>query len=234
MEREVEKINRSKGDGDCKKCNGKGFIAVLENGEIKTYNCECESERRQKERIKKSGLEHQFKKQRLDNYVVDEKWQEMVKGSVERYINADDGAWMLLSGQVGSGKTHLIVAVANEFMLKNKNVRYMSWVYEMVMLQRDLSNFDVEISRKARAMFEELKSVDVLIIDDFMKTKSLDYVFELINHRYINDLQTLITSEHDYQKLMSMDEAIASRIYEKASKYYINITKDDKKNYRLG
>ena len=60
MEREVEKINRSKGDGDCKKCNGKGFIAILEEGEIKTYDCECESERRQKERIKKSGLEHQI------------------------------------------------------------------------------------------------------------------------------------------------------------------------------
>lgn len=61
----------------------------------------------------------------------------------------------------------------------------------------------------------------------------LNLAFELINHRYINRLVTIVSTEHSPQELVSLDEATGSRIIEMAGEHVYAIAPDMKKNYRL-
>jgi DNA replication protein DnaC len=93
-----------------------------------------------------------------------------------------------------------------------------------------------------QAAINELKSVDVLYIDDFFKTQhgeqptkgDINLAFEILNHRLMNpDQITIISSEKTLTDILSYDEATMSRIYQLTGKYKTNIAKDRAKNYRL-
>ena len=83
---------------------------------------------------------------------------------------------------------------------------------------------------------DKLKNVEVLFIDELLKKYNetdLRYLIEIINYRYTNDLKTIITSEHVFDKLLDIDEATFGRAIEKCEGFSINIPKDRKKNWRL-
>ena len=89
------------------------------------------------------------------------------------------------------------------------------------------------------------KSAQILYIDDLYKTgKAADgssnptgadigLAFEIINHRYINHLPTIISTEKTAQELVEIDEATGSRILEMAEGHIYSIGRDMKRNYRL-
>ena len=58
--------------------------------------------------------------------------------------------------------------------------------------------------------------------------------FELLDYRYNNDLITILSSELTFDRLLSLDEAIAGRIREKCGPFLVNIARAAGKNYRLG
>jgi DNA replication protein DnaC len=84
---------------------------------------------------------------------------------------------------------------------------------------------------------DKLKTIQVLYIDDFFKGKiteaDINAMFELLNYRYINRLQTIISSELMFDAIMNVDQAIAGRIKQQAGEFLIQITKDNGKNFRL-
>jgi DNA replication protein DnaC len=76
----------------------------------------------------------------------------------------------------------------------------------------------------------------VLLIDDLFKgniTKSdINIIFEIINHRYLNHLPLIISSEYTADKLLDFDEAIGSRIIEMCKDYLVQF-EGRENNYRL-
>ena len=64
-------------------------------------------------------------------------------------------------------------------------------------LATDLKNFYIDVKNKAERLLEEKKNVEVLYIDDFLKTKeNLALIWEIIDYRYINPkLITIISTE---------------------------------------
>ena len=83
----------------------------------------------------------------------------------------------------------------------------------------------------------------MLYIDDLFKTgyaqdpsaADVGIAFDIFNHRYINDMITIISSERGIEDINDIDAAIGGRIYEKTEPngYYIGIQKDINKNYRI-
>ena len=61
----------------------------------------------------------------------------------------------------------------------------------------------------------------------------LKTAFETINYRYNNNMPTIISSELLIDDLRDLDEATASRMYQRAKGYVISIAKDKNKNYRF-
>lgn len=149
-----------------------------------------------------------------------------------------------LLGQPGAGKTHLLTAVANNFIQKKViPVLYFPYVEGFNDLRDDFEKLEVKLQR--------MKEVDVLFIDDLFKPVNirtregivqkpqateweLKQLFSVINYRYLNHKPIMISSELDIDKMLDLDEALATRIAEMCENYMV-VIKGDKKslNHRL-
>lgn len=91
-------------------------------------------------------------------------------------------------------------------------------------------------------IIQQIKQVEMLFIDDLFKpiggkVKVYDWqaeiIFEIINHRYLNKLPLLISTELNFMSMAEVDEALASRIFEMASDFTVTVPKNMMNNYRL-
>ena len=225
---------------DCQKCRNRGHIAVpKEDGGISFVECDCMRIRRCIWEMQKSGLENVIREKSFESYNDTESWQTLLKNGAMAYAENPAG-WLLKCGQSGSGKTHLCTAVCRHRLLAWDEVRYMPWREKIA----ELKAMSLDNDRRAEIL-NEYKKAQILYIDDLYKTgKALDgssnptgadvgLAFEIINHRYINHLPTIISTEKTPQELVEIDEATGSRIIEMSGKNVYSIARDTKRNYRL-
>ena len=190
--------------------------------------------RRNRDRIRRSGLEDMLSRYTISAWESKEPWQKKAAELARRFVECAKG-WLLASGSPGTGKTHLCTAICGGLIKKGIETRYVLWrdmsvqAKAMVNDQEDYQN-----------LVEPLKRVRCLYIDDLFKagngqgptTGDLNLAFEILNSRY-NDSRkiTLISSELDIERLLSVDEAVGSRIYERSKGFYLCF--NGKKNWRL-
>lgn len=225
---------------DCRKCRNRGNIAIpKEDGGIVIVECDCMNARRSIWKMEKSGLANVIRDMTFERFQATEAWQEHIKTRCMAYAENLDG-WLLLCGQVGSGKSHLCTAVCRHRLLKGDAVRYMPWRDDIARLKA-LSLDNTERSK----IMDALKTAPILYIDDLFKTgrtadgavnptgADVSLAFEIINYRYINHLPTIVSTEKTPEELLAIDEATASRIIERAKSYTLNISRKPERNYRL-
>ena len=137
----------------------------------------------------------------------------------------------MVLGQVGSGKTHLSMAICNELMDRGISVVYMGYRDAITGIKQNMMD-----SVYYNKMMNRYKSARVLFIDDLFKGKITDsdvnIMFELINYRYFNNLPLIVSSECGVDRLIGIDEALGSRLVEMSKNYIISI-KAKNLNYRL-
>lgn len=197
--------------------------------------CPCMGKRRNLLRIQKSGLERMMEDYTFEKFKAEEDWQRTAKNTAKAYSTFGDG-WFLICGNPGTGKTHLCTAICKVLIDMGMSVRYELW-RELAPSMKASVNDREEYS----AMMDKLKSIDVLYLDDFLKTRKVDgkrhytdadvnFAFELINARYISRKRTIISTELSIGEIMEVDEALGSRIAEMAKGY---IVKAEGENWRL-
>ena len=240
LQRRVDSYNAGEGDlplYDCAICKNKGHIAVVMDGYEAMKECKCMDIRRGIQRIEKSGLSETLRECTFDNYIANDEWQRKIKAFAERFTEEQNPAWFYIGGQVGAGKTHICTAIVGKFLNAGKAAHYMLWRDESVRLKATVNN-DEEYDKA----ITPLKTVDVLYIDDFFKTErgkspttaDINLAFEILNYRYNNrNLITIISSERSMDELVDIDEAVGSRIYQRAKGYGLHISHSRDKNYRL-
>ena len=245
MKQEVEVMNRQAGsltDYDCPKCLNKGFIYKLKEtndgfskAEITATPCDCQKIRSEIARLKSSGLSRLVDKYKFSNFRADDKWQKVIKQSAKQYSNNPTG-WFYIGGQPGCGKTHICTAIVNELIKNGRSAKYMLWQDDIATLKgfaNDIDNLD--------KMLNQFKRADFLYIDDFFKarqgesvtTASVNMTFRIINHRYNENLCTIISSELSIADIINIDEALGSRITEMCGNRAYFISRDTSKNYRF-
>ncbi|WP_160680885.1 ATP-binding protein [Clostridium sp. C8-1-8] len=143
---------------------------------------------------------------------------------------------LVFMGQVGSGKTHLTIAIAAKLMKEGVDVAYFQYREATMDIKQNIMDTDTY-----KAKMDFYKGIRLLLLDDlFKKTKGdmqitkadINIIYDIINHRYVNHLPTIITTELLPEELLNVDEATGSRIIEMAQDYMIVIT-DKHCNYRL-
>ena len=91
---------------------------------------------------------------------------------------------------------------------------------------------------------DKFKNASVLLIDDLFKGKvndsDINIMFEIINHRYLNNKPIICSSEFGKDDLLEFDQATGSRILEMSKDYLVEIgltreelTEGKTINYRL-
>ena len=219
---------------NCPACKNRGYFhRVDEDGRRYTEECSCMVKRRSAERLQRSGLSDMVSRYTLENWKTPEPWQVKARDIALRYAEERTG-WFVMTGTVGGGKTHLCTAVCGLLLERGLDVRYMMWREVSVRVKAVVND-----ECAYRQLVEPLKRAKVLYIDDLFKTGGsqpttgdINLAFELLNARY-NDsaLLTIISTEHSISNLMTIDEAVGSRIYERSKGYNLNLT--GKQNWRL-
>lgn len=216
------------GGVDCDKCNNTGHIITVKDGEVFVKECECMNTRRSMRRIRKSGMADMLSRYTFATYEAEDAERAKLKRRAAMFVE-DDTGWLYISGQSGSGKTHLCTAICSSLIERGKNVYYMKWRDESRHLKALMNTDEIDDA------LERLKRIPVLYIDDFFKGGSNDadvrIAFEILNSRY-NDtsLRTIISSEYGLGEICQIDEALGSRIYERSKGYRL---KAPQENWRL-
>lgn len=208
--------------------------------------CKCREARLYKRIIESSGITEGFLAKSFDNYEVYNTGTNTALKAAKHFVSVYDeiseskNNSLALLGQVGSGKTHLTIAVANELMKKNIGVRYMQYREEMPLIKQ-VANNQEEYTRQ----INQYKNATVLLIDDLYKNaigkgQFGDYLndadkrvmFEIINHRYFTGKPVIISSECNFNTILDLDEGIGSRLFEMCKGHIVEINGREN-NYRL-
>lgn len=228
---------------NCELCKNKGMIYFLRENQFRSGNeiavreCRCMTIRRTLQRAKASGLNNILTDYTFDKYEAAEEWQKVIKSKAQEFCTDNAAHWFYIGGQTGAGKTHICTAIAAHYIKAGYNCKYMLWRDDAVKLKAVTNIFE-----DYQKQIEELKTVDVLYIDDFLKTKDgtepttadINLAFELLNYRLLDkDKITIISSEFTIARALELDEATIGRIYQQTGTYKINIDRDMNKNYRL-
>ena len=132
------------------------------------------------------------------------------KGAAQQYARKPAG-WIVLEGQVGSGKTHLAVAIANE--------RLEQFGHQVIFVTApDLLDF-LRVSIRSDSdsgyddYFERVRNVSLLVLDDLGVENpspwAKEKLFQLLNYRHVNRLATVITTNTPFDEL---DPWLSSRM----------------------
>ena len=139
----------------------------------------------------------------------------------KRYIEKS----LYITGDVGTGKTVLVVTLAKHYIINNIPIKWISYPEFIMMLQNAFKNdayknagtsWTTKINPYNEA--EEVAEFEgYLFIDDLGAEKLTDFVrqitYFIINHREQNMLKTVITSNFSLQEVdAQIDRRISSRI----------------------
>lgn len=197
-------------------CDGTGWHHEQRaDGTWHGWRCECLERQIAAQRIDrmvgKARIPKKYETTRtFDSY--DHAKQPEAFAAVKQWADNPVG-WLLLIGQPGLGKTHLACAAVNAIEARRMPVAFVSVPTMLDALRPD---------REDGLDVETLARVTVLALDDIGKQKDSDWTremfFRLLDHRYMDDLPTLITSNDDGETLAKkLGVATVDRMIEKAT-----------------
>ncbi|CEN21247.1 DNA replication protein DnaC [[Clostridium] sordellii] len=219
----------------CNKCKDRLYILKDDIA----YECECKSLREAERILELSGISEEFKTKTFENFNYKANKEiatafTLALSYCKNFDRIKDNRRnsILFMGQPGSGKTHLSIAIANKLIEKHISVIYMQYRDIITILKQTISNDP----GKYQSEINKYKNAKVILIDDLFKgniTKSdINIMFEIINHRYLKKLPTIISTEKTFEELIDIDEAIGSRIIEMSKDYIMQLV-GKKLNYRI-
>jgi DNA replication protein DnaC len=198
-----------KAANQCPICHGAKYVyPLLSNGKPdykRRVPCVCASDEKGKERLSRlqkfSNL-GSLSRLNFENLTAEgRKIKNKVLFDFEPAYNSalefakSPKGWLILTGQSGSGKTHLACAIANYQITMAKPVFYIE-VAEL--LDHIYATFNANSDLTYNELFEQVKSIPLLILDDLDLSINSAWakgkIQQILNHRFNEQLPTLITS----------------------------------------
>lgn len=141
-----------------------------------------------------SGLTERQREMTFENYSYGDNL-ELKFALFQAFLAVKNQSNLIISGKYGTGKTHLAVAIAISRMKKGEQA-----VFRLTSAMLDEIR---ETAWKNYAEYFDLmkkfKTVPCLVLDDLGKEKNsqagMDYLHQIIDYRYCNGLQTIITTQ---------------------------------------
>ena len=217
---------------ECSFCKDTGYII---NEDYTSSMCSCLKQKIFDEEYNKSNISN-LKMQNFENFsdiyysneINEERYhakisprenilriKELCQNFIQNFDSPDEKN-LLFTGNTGLGKTFLSSCIANELLQQRKNVLYQT---APVMLDT-IIDYRFGKSNIDKNMYDNLLSVDLLIIDDLgtecMNQMKFTELFNIINTRLLNQkhiMKTIISTNLSLKNLYdTYDERIVSRI----------------------
>lgn len=229
---------REMGEGyDCPICHNKEMIRVIENGVEMRYACKCHFIRQNMRRLRVRGLGELSQHCTFQSFTTNEPWQRNAKEAAIRYEKSDLSRWFFISGQSGSGKTHLCTAIAGSLITKGHDVQVYRWVEFAAKAKSVIGD-----STAYANLVQPVKDCEILYLDDFLKVQNgqaptaadIRLAFEILDARYCSPKKAVIlSSEFSWERMNQFDAAVAGRIHERSESFMIQLQYAEGRNYRL-
>ncbi len=201
-------------------------------------SCKCRELKKHRDQWKSSGINPDMSKLTFTNFEVWNEASRRLRDTARAYYKQFDEIRskrknsILICGQVGSGKSHISIALGLNFLKKGIGVVYMPYRDVITRIKqniRDEEYYQRELSR--------YQTCQLLLMDDIFKGKITEFdsniVFEILNYRYLNHLPIIVSSEFTVEKLLRFDEGLGSRIYEMCKDFIVEIKDDVANNFRM-
>lgn len=194
----------------------------------------CKSQLRAKEIIGKAGIQKRFLNCNFDNYKTESDQQSYVKKRISAFADnfpviLELGSSVILSGSVGTGKTHLSCAVANQLALSGFT-SCLRTVSELVQSVRD--GWNRSSAKTSSQVVDEYVDFDLLIIDEFgvqsATDNELNILFDVVNARYADQKPIMALTNLTKEEFKSK---VGERIYDRLTHKGAFLTMDWK-SYR--
>ncbi|HEX9013250.1 MAG TPA: ATP-binding protein [Anaerolineaceae bacterium] len=212
------------GDPNCPICGGVGYIRQelpIHHPDFgKLVMCTClqkiASKNAQNRLFRLSNLES-FQEMTFDMFKTrgrlglgDDQVKSLANAlSLAEQYAANLQGWLLLMGSYGSGKTHLAAAVAGFAVSHGVETLFLTVPDLLDWLRYSYDSPDATFEQR----FDEIRNVRLLVLDDLGTQNATPWaeekLFQVINHRYVNKLSTVVTTNLD---MAEIDGRISSRL----------------------
>ncbi|MDO5714478.1 MAG: ATP-binding protein [Tissierellia bacterium] len=187
--------------------------------------CRCKEERRKEEekerkKIKRMLLIDGLKRECFDDPILlnwnfknmdnDSEHETIAKNYVEKFDEIfKNNVGLILTGDVGCGKTYLASAIANALLEKDISVKMTNFS----VILNDMTNFEIDKSK----YIDNLNRKKLLIIDDFGMERdtafAAEHIFNIIDSRYRSGKPLIITTNLNISALTNPESTKDKRIY---------------------
>lgn len=128
----------------------------------------------------------------------------------QQYVEGGYG-WLVLMGNSGTGKTHLAAAIGNRWQQRGGEVMFVTVPDLLDYLRR---TFDPSSNVSFDDQFQQVKNAPLLVLDDLgamrhTKQWSHEKLLQIIKHRYVRRLPTVITTA---EPLENLDDQVRTRL----------------------
>ncbi len=191
----------------CPICEDSGLcLTVQPDGERYAQPCECRLQRQAARLLKRAAIPRRYEHCTLDSYEPDYGQADqslaaaymMARNFVSGYPVTTEGRGLLLTGDVGIGKTHLAVGILHALILE-KGVRGLFCDYRDL-LKRIQESYNPLVATTELQILAPVFEAEVLILDELGAQKPTDWVWDtvalILNTRYNDKRTTLITTNY--------------------------------------
>lgn len=218
-------------DRGCAACNGSGFYKEAVPARHPHFGvlfpCACKlAEQDAAARavlLKKSNIAD-LRSKTFANYNAFVRGVTQAANAAKAFAKEPRG-WLTFAGGYGVGKTHLLAAITNE-LLNRKIETYLGVTPDL--LDHLRATFGPTSDVRYDELFERVRNVDVLLLDDLGTESSTSWakekLFQIINHRYNCGLPLVVSTN---VALATLEGRIESRLSDRTLGRIITIDADD-------
>jgi DNA replication protein DnaC len=169
-------------------------------------------------KLGRAAIPDKFHDRTFDTYVATNSGQEKALASAKRYAaNFDEallhGTSLIFCGTIGTGKTHLAVAIAHEVMARGRQAVF---VKTMRAIDAVKETYDRGSARTKAQVIRDFIEPDLLILDEAGMQRGTNeekgILFEIIDGRYELSRPTILTTN---LALPALEEMIGERVLDR-------------------
>ncbi len=214
----------------CSLCQGTGWQPSQTNTNV-VEPCECRRRNRVQQLLAEAQIPRRYVAATLANFQHEGEREALAgvflwaRHFVEIYPPpaGDDWRGALLIGNVGTGKTHLAVAILKELIAKGIGGRFCDYCGLLKEIQ---ASYNIEAQTAEVEVLRPIFETSVLVLDDLGAARPSAWVLEtvqfLLGTRYNRQLTTIVTSNFpaaspelratSYDQELTLDQRVGERV----------------------
>ena len=190
----------------CPLCGGLGLTVVRRDGRQFAAECACRIERRSELRLKRAHIPQRYTHCSLESFDTGFRGADPSLGialmATRRFADGypleTDGRGLLLTGSIGSGKTHLAVGLLRE-LIEQRGATGIFCDYRDLLKQIQ-NSYNPQVATTELEILRPVFDAEILVLDELGAVKPTDWVWDTVAHvlntRYNDKKTTLITTNY--------------------------------------